>query len=64
MLGLSKKFVKWQFSLTREAETLPVVYAFVKFAMKVSRLQINDEIFYLSASYDLLFEGNWIDNVL
>lgn len=32
--------------------------------MKVSRLQINDEIFYLSASYDLLFEGNWIDNVL
>lgn len=32
--------------------------------MKVSRLQINDKILYLSASYDLLFEGNWIDNVL
>lgn len=32
--------------------------------MKVFRLQINDKIFYLSASYDLLFEGNWIDNVL
>lgn len=26
--------------------------------MKVFRLQINDKIFYLSASYDLLFEGN------
>ena len=54
--------------LSEDDKTFPqltrILYAFVKFAMKVSRLQINDKIFYLSASYDLLFEGNWIDNVL